>query len=79
MITSEQARMARAALKAGVREIGALADVTPNTISRFENGAEVMSGTLRKLEQVYTQAGIEFIPEADGKGAGVRLARPSQE
>lgn len=79
MITSEQARMARAALQVGVRQIAALAQVTPNTVSRFENGIDVMAGTVRKLEKVYLDAGIEFIPESDGKGPGVRLTRPVQD
>jgi transcriptional regulator with XRE-family HTH domain len=75
MVTADQIRMARAALKWGVRELAARAGFTPNTISRIENGAESRSGTLQKIEETFRAAGVEFIAE-NGGGAGVRLAKP---
>ena len=64
--------MARAALKIGVRELAEMADVTPNTISRIENGGDAMVSTLKKLRQALEAKGVEFIPE-NGGGPGVRL------
>ena len=39
-MNADQARLARAAVKMGVREVAALAGVTPNTISRIERGGD---------------------------------------
>ena len=63
-ISSAQLRMARAALNLGVRELGALADVNPNTISRIENGNDSKSSTLDRLQAVFEERGISF--SADG-------------
>jgi transcriptional regulator with XRE-family HTH domain len=57
MITADQIRMARAALKSEVRELAARAGLTPNTISRIENGAESMAGSLQKIEETFKEAG----------------------
>ncbi|WP_406736441.1 multiprotein-bridging factor 1 family protein [Thioclava sp. GXIMD4215] len=73
MITPEQCRMARAALRLGVRELAEISGVSAMTISRFEN--EQSGGqaeTLRKLEVALRAAGVEFLP-ANGGGPGVRL------
>lgn len=75
MITREQVKMARAALGWGVRELAEKAGVTANTISRYENGADALGGTLAKIERTLTEAGLEFIPE-NGGGAGVRFRTP---
>lgn len=75
MLSPEQLRMARAALKLGVREVAELAEVTPFTISRFETGkGGLQSGTMTKIQKALESAGVEFIPE-NGGGAGVRLRR----
>jgi transcriptional regulator with XRE-family HTH domain len=43
--------MARAALQIGVRELADIADVSPMTITRFENGhSGGHAATLRKLQ-----------------------------
>lgn len=75
MITKEQVKMARAALGWGVRDLAAKTGVTANTISRFENGADAMGGTLARIERVLIEAGLELIPE-NGGGAGVRFKSP---
>lgn len=72
-----QCKLARAALGWGVRELADIAHVSTQTISRFERGEELRPATLNKLRQIFESAGVEFIPESDGKGAGVRLAKPS--
>jgi len=75
VITGDQIRMARAALRLGVRDLAMLADVAPMTISRLENG---QSGgqveTLRKVQAALEKAGIIFVAE-NGQGPGVRLRK----
>lgn len=67
--------MARAALRIGVRELAALADVAPMTISRLENGQSGgLADTLRKVQSALENAGVIFVPE-NGEGAGVRLKK----
>lgn len=69
MITGEQIRMARAALRIGVRDLAKLADVAPMTISRLENGQSGgHADTLRKLCAALEQAGVEFITTDRGEG-----------
>jgi transcriptional regulator with XRE-family HTH domain len=72
-----QCRLARTALGWGVRELAKIAHVSTQTISRFENGDELRPTTLNKLREIFESAGVEFIPESDGKGVGVRLAKAS--
>ena len=79
MITGTQIRMARAALKIGVRDLAEMAGVAPMTISRLENGQSGGQGeTLAKIERALGAAGIIFVPE-NGAGAGVRLAKRSTD
>ena len=78
MITRDQVRMARAALGWGVRELAAKAGVSANTVSRYENGADALGGTLLKIKRVLEQGGIIFIDE-NGGGPGVRLKKRSGE
>lgn len=63
MISPVQMRMARAGLGWGVRDLAERAGLQPGTISRIENGKEAMSGSLRKIEQVFKEAGVEFPDE----------------
>ncbi len=70
--------MARAALGWGVRELAAKAGVSANTVSRYENGADALGGTLLKIQRVLEQGGIIFIDE-NGGGPGVRLKKRSGE
>ena len=78
MITRDQVRMARAALGWGVRELAAKARVSANTVSRYENGADALGGTLLKIQRVLEQGGIILIDE-NGGGPGVRLKKRSGE
>ena len=66
--------MARALLRLGVREVAAEAGVTPNTISRIENGSDAKQSTFNAIRAVYEAHGVVFIPE-NGGGAGVRMAK----
>ena len=75
MITGAQCRMARAALKIGVRELAEMAGVSAMTITRFENGQTGgYADTLDKITKALEAAGVQFIPE-NGGGAGVRLRK----
>jgi len=58
--------MARAALGWGVRDVAASAGVTANTVSRFENGADAYSTTLRKIEFALEAEGLRFGKSEDG-------------
>jgi transcriptional regulator with XRE-family HTH domain len=64
--------MARAALKWGVRELAEKTGLAANTISRIENGAESLSGTLQKIQSALEAAGVVF---TNGDEPGVKLAK----
>ncbi|BBU62897.1 hypothetical protein MSC49_28320 [Methylosinus sp. C49] len=73
-MTPVQCRMARAALNLGVIELADLAEVSTNTVTRFERGEQVKPSTIDRMRAALEQAGVEFIPE-NGGGAGVRLKK----
>nr|WP_256436992.1 helix-turn-helix transcriptional regulator [Ensifer sp. ENS09] len=75
MLTADQVRMARAALKWGVRDLASRANITAATVSRIEAGRPGYSATLEAIRIAFEAAGIEFIPE-NGGGAGVRFSKP---
>lgn len=66
--------MARAALDLGVRELAERADVSTNTVTRFERGESLYPRTVETIRAALEAAGVEFIPE-NGGGAGVRLRK----
>jgi transcriptional regulator with XRE-family HTH domain len=68
--------MARAALNLTVRELEIMTGINKNTISRYEGGREVMSGTVAKLEKTLEQAGVMIIQEDELAGPGIRLQKP---
>jgi transcriptional regulator with XRE-family HTH domain len=76
MITRVQMRMARMALGWGVRDLAEAAGVSPNTVSRFENGAGTRADTLIHLQEVLERAGVVFVPADATAGPGVRLRAP---
>lgn len=74
-LTREQIRMARAALRWGVRDLGTEAGVAANTVNRFEQGRNATPETLAAIRKAFEAAGLVFI-EADAQGgAGVRFRR----
>ncbi|WP_328587454.1 helix-turn-helix transcriptional regulator [Cereibacter azotoformans] len=73
-MTPDQSRMARAAVRLGVRELAAAAGVSPDTIARFERGEELRASTVEAIRAALEAAGVEFIPE-NGGGPGVRLRK----
>ncbi len=72
MLEGIQVRMGRAAVGWSVRELARNAGVTPNTISRIENGGDALASTMERLQTALEDAGVIFI-DADEKGPGVRL------
>lgn len=62
MITPTQIRMARAALRWGVRDLAAKSGITANTVSRIENGHDAMQSTIDAIRVAFESAGITFIP-----------------
>ena len=65
VITATQSRMARAALKWGLRDVAREAGIAVATINRFEMGqAEPTRATLTVLRQTFERAGVCF--SADG-------------
>ena len=68
--------MARAALDLGVRELAALASVSPDTVARLERGETLRERTVSAIRAALESAGVEFIAE-NGGGAGVRLKKPA--
>ncbi len=79
MLEGIQIRMGRAAVGWSVRELARNAGVTPNTISRIENGGDALASTMERLQTALEDAGVIFI-DADEEGPGVRLKadRPGQ-
>ena len=75
VITRLQVRMARAALGWGVRELAEKANLAPNTVSRFENGAGARVDTLAQIQEALEKQGVIFVPADDSGGPGVRLKR----
>jgi transcriptional regulator with XRE-family HTH domain len=73
-INGIQCRMARAALGLSVRQLADLADVSNDTVVRFEGGQELKSRTIAAIRAALESAGVEFIAE-NGGGAGVRLRK----
>ncbi len=72
MLEGVQVRMGRAAVGWSVRELARNAGVTPNTISRIENGSDALASTMERLQTALENAGVIFIYAAE-EGPGVRL------
>ncbi|EHM02026.1 hypothetical protein HMPREF9946_01544 [Acetobacteraceae bacterium AT-5844] len=73
-MNAAQCRMARAALQLGVRELAALASVSPTTITRLERGEPLYDRTVTAIRAALEEAGVIFVDE-NGEGPGVRLRK----
>ena len=58
-----QCRMARAALGWGVRDLARQAQVSPDTVARFERGEELRDRTLADLQRAFEEAGVAFLED----------------
>ena len=75
MLTSEQIKMARAALGWSIDVLAEKTSISSRTIKRIEATIGMPNATaanLKLIKQTLEQAGIEFIGTAD-EGPGVRL------
>lgn len=73
-ISGVQSKMARVALRLGVRELAKKSGVSPDTVSRLERGEDLKPSTITAIRSALEAAGVEFIEE-NGGGAGVRLSK----
>jgi transcriptional regulator with XRE-family HTH domain len=75
MLGAAQIRAARALLGLNQRELSKIAGVATSTLKRIELAQELTGSarTLWKLQTALENAGVEFIPDDDLKGPGVRL------
>lgn len=65
-----QCRMARAAIGLSIAEFAKLADVSTNTVVRFEGGEELKAATVDQLTSAFLEQGVVFEHD-DQKGSGV--------
>lgn len=67
--------MARVGLGLGVRDLAELADVSPNTIARFERGEKLRDRTIKVIYEALVESGAEIFTTEDGKDA-VAICQP---
>lgn len=72
-LTPQACRAARALLGWSAKELVAAAKVSPNTVSRIENGEDVQAPTEAKVVAAFEAAGVEIL---NGEGTGARLRFP---
>ena len=80
MITGEQLRMARAALRLTVEATAELAGVNKGTIVRVEAGERSYRRTLKDLREALEKSGVVFFDPVKGvHSGGVALKCGTQE
>jgi transcriptional regulator with XRE-family HTH domain len=76
MLTPAQLRAARALVDWSRDELAEASKVGHNTIKDFERkGSDIRQSTVQKLTAAFAKEGIEFTPESDVAGAGVRFKK----
>jgi transcriptional regulator with XRE-family HTH domain len=76
MVTASQLRAARALLGWSRAELAKKSGVAAPTITDFElKGADARQGTVQKWVAALAKEGVEFTPETDEVGCGVRFKR----
>jgi transcriptional regulator with XRE-family HTH domain len=68
-------RMARAALGWTLKDLADRAKVNLNTISRYEAGNEILSGTMHKIEGVLRSEGVVFVDEDEDFQPAIRVRK----
>jgi transcriptional regulator with XRE-family HTH domain len=78
VIEPAQIRAARGLLALSQAELAEMASLSVASVKRLETAAGVRGAaeTIWKIEKALEAAGVEFIPEEAGRGAGVRLKQP---
>ena len=74
-MTPAQVRMARSALRIGVRELADMADVTPATITRFETEkGGLQHSSAEAIRKALEAQGVQFLEGGQvATGSGVAL------
>ncbi len=76
MINKEQLRAARAWLGLSQDKVAKISKVASKTIKNFERGASMpYERTLRDIQKVLEERGIEFVFDDEGEGIGIRIRR----
>lgn len=78
-ITAPQSRAGRALIGWSIADLSEAASIPASQIERFE--AEALrpdADCQRAIRVALEEAGVVFLPEQDGVGAGIRLKFPSQ-
>lgn len=76
-ISPEQSRAARQLLNWTAQDLETASGISARTISLFETGKrDLRAANIQSIVEAFDEAGIEFLPEARGKGEGVRLKEP---
>ena len=75
MIDADRIRAARALLNMSQADLARIASVHVATIRRLEAATEIRGAaeTVWKIQKALEAAGVEFIQEEAGRGAGVRF------
>lgn len=73
LLSAAQCRMARSALRIGLRELATRARTTPKTLCKFENGTDINPAIKRTVRTALEETGAIFIPPSSGQAGGVCL------
>jgi hypothetical protein len=75
VILASQIKAARSLLGLSQWQLAELAGIGLATLKRIEAASEIRgaAGSFWKIQRTLEDAGVEFIPEDDHKGPGVRL------
>ncbi len=60
----------------GIRDIARLAQVSPNTVARFESGANLLPRTVEAIQRALEGQRVEFT-NGDATGVRIRTVRDS--
>ncbi len=79
MIYPDQIKAARALVGLSQKALAERSGVGIATVKRIEASAEIRgtAASFMKIQNTLEEAGVEFIPDGDGKGRGVRHKIPS--
>lgn len=75
-LTPDACRAARALLRLSVRDLGARAGISGESISAYETGRPMRDSNKQKLLAVFDDAGVDIL-NGDAPGARMRPTKPS--